>query len=137
MHLNRVHITTAAVVIAFGATALPATGSASGPGVGVRPNADEQLLTTRAESTPAAQPAVQSVQPNPDQQTQVATNTRQPIASTPAVIVRVSAAKSGFDWGDAGIGAAGALGLSLIALVGWLAASRHRARRTGSLATSH
>jgi hypothetical protein len=42
-------------------------------------------------------------------------------------IVRVSA-PGGFDWGDAGIGAAGALGLSMLAIGGGLAiaARRHR-----------
>jgi hypothetical protein len=52
-----------------------------------------ELNPRPARSTPASQPAVQ--------------------------IVRVSA-PGGFDWGDASIGAAGALGLSMVAIGGGL-----------------
>ena len=45
-------------------------------------------------------------------------------------IVRVTPRADGFDWGDAGIGAAGGLALSAIALGVGLAVSEHRARRT-------
>jgi hypothetical protein len=48
----------------------------------------------------------------------------------PPTIVRVSAPNSGFDWGDAGIGAAGGVALSMIGLGGALAVSQHRTRRT-------
>jgi hypothetical protein len=55
--------------------------------------------------------------------------------SQPAVqIVRVSA-PGGFDWGDASIGAAGALGLSMVALGGRLVIAARRSRapaRVGS-----
>ena len=44
----------------------------------------------------------------------------------PATVVRVSAATGGFDWGDAGIGAAGGLALSLVAIGGGLAVSQRR-----------
>jgi hypothetical protein len=54
------------------------------------------------------------------------------IAVRRGVIVRVSGIKRGFDWGDAGVGAIAALGLSLVALASWLAVSQRRARRTGS-----
>jgi hypothetical protein len=139
MRLNRLVSTTAAVVLALGPTvATAAAGNATGSSPSVRPNPDEQILTTPAQPTHAAHPASRAVQPNPDEQTPIAANTHQrPIASTPAVIVRVSSAKSGFDWGDAGIGAAGALGLSLIGLAGGLAVSHRRARQTGSTAISH
>jgi hypothetical protein len=138
MHFNRPHIAMAAVVLALGASAVPAAGNATGSSPRVRPNSDEQIFTTPAQPTHSAQPAAAAVQPNPDQQTPVGRSTREePIVSTPAVIVRVSSASSGFDWGDAGIGAAGGLGLSLIALAGGLAVARHRARRTVSPAISH
>jgi hypothetical protein len=45
------------------------------------------------------------------------------------VIVRV-AAPGGFDWGDAGIGAAGGIALSMVGLGGALAMAQNRARRT-------
>ena len=48
--------------------------------------------------------------------------------SPPAVIVRV-AAPTGFDWGDAGIGAAGGLALAMVGLGGVVAVSQGRARR--------
>ena len=56
----------------------------------------------------------------------------------PAVqIVRVSA-PGGFDWGDAGIGAAGAFGLSMLAIGGGLviAARRHRTPDTADPSTA-
>lgn len=61
-----------------------------------------------------------------------------PTRSTqPAVqVVRVSA-PGGFDWGDAGIGAAGGLGLSMLAMGGGLVVTQRRGRRlNGSAATT-
>jgi hypothetical protein len=137
MRLNRLVITTAAIVLAIGPTAATAAGNATGSSPSVRPNPDEQALTTTVQPTHARESATQAVQPNPDQQAPITANTRQgSIAGAPAVIVRISSAKGGFDWGDAGIGAAGALGLSLVALAGGLAVSQRRARRTGSAAIS-
>jgi hypothetical protein len=51
--------------------------------------------------------------------------------NTPPV-VRITAGNSGFDWGDAGIGAAGGLALSMVGLGGALAVSQHRNRRTAT-----
>jgi hypothetical protein len=45
-------------------------------------------------------------------------------------IVRIQAPVSGFDWGDAGIGAAGGLVLSMIGLGGAFGVSQYRTRRT-------
>jgi hypothetical protein len=44
-------------------------------------------------------------------------------------IVRVTAPSRGFDWGDAGIGAAGGFALSMIAIGGALVVSGQRTRR--------
>ena len=52
-------------------------------------------------------------------------------ASTPT-IVRISSLAGGFDWGDAGIGAAG-LVLSVIGIGGAFAVSQRRSRRTTAL----
>ena len=137
MRLNKLVITTAAIVLAIGTAAATAAGHATGSSPSVRPNPDEQALSTTVQPTHARESATQAVQPNPDQQTPITADTRQgSVAGTPAVIVRVSSANGGFDWGDAGIGAAGALGLSLVALAGGLAVSQRRARRTGSAAIS-
>ena len=43
-------------------------------------------------------------------------------------IVRVITPNSGFDWGDAGIGAAGGLALAMLGLGGTLALSQRRTR---------
>ena len=55
--------------------------------------------------------------------------------SQPAVQIVQVPAPGGFDWGDAGIGAAGALGLSMVALGGGLVIAARRSRapaRVGS-----
>ena len=49
-------------------------------------------------------------------------------ASTEQAVVRIQTPPSGFDWGDAAIGAAGGLALSLIAVGGALVVSQRRGR---------
>jgi len=56
-----------------------------------------------------------------------------PIPPTPDTIVRVNASP-GFDWGDAGIGAAGGLALATLGIGGGLAISQRRERRSGASA---
>ncbi len=51
------------------------------------------------------------------------------LVSTPATIVRVTARNTGFDWADAGIGAAGGLAVSMVGLGGALTVSQRRGRR--------
>jgi hypothetical protein len=46
--------------------------------------------------------------------------------SAPAAIVRIQTPQSGFDWGDAGIGAAGGVALALLGLGGAVAISQRR-----------
>jgi hypothetical protein len=50
--------------------------------------------------------------------------------STAPPIVRITTPNAGFDWGDAGIGAAGGFALSLIAVGGALAIAQSRSRST-------
>jgi hypothetical protein len=50
-------------------------------------------------------------------------------ASVSPTIVRLSPASGGFDWGDAGVGAAGGFALSMIAVGGVLAVTQRRGRR--------
>ena len=52
--------------------------------------------------------------------------------TAPPAVVRVQAPQSGFDWGDAGIGAAG-LALSVIGIGGAFAVSQRRSRRSTAL----
>ena len=49
--------------------------------------------------------------------------------SAPQSVVRVQTPHSGFDWGDAGIGAAGGLALAMLGVGGGLVISRQRLRR--------
>ena len=52
-----------------------------------------------------------------------------PPASTPAMIARVTGPGSGFDWADAGIGAAGGIGLSILGLAAALTLAQRRGGR--------
>jgi hypothetical protein len=56
-------------------------------------------------------------------------------ASTSQAVVRVRAPGSGFDWGDAGIGAAGGIALAMLGVGGGLVISRWRPRRARPTAT--
>jgi hypothetical protein len=49
-------------------------------------------------------------------------------ASTEQAVVRIQTPPSGFDWGDAAVGAAGGFALSLIAVGGALVVSQRRGR---------
>ena len=49
------------------------------------------------------------------------------VPQTPAV--RITTPATGFDWGDAGIGAAGGLALAMVGVGGGLLISHHRPRR--------
>jgi hypothetical protein len=121
MHLKPC-TTTTAMLVALG-IAIPSTAAAGATTTSpaVLPNPDQQQLKKLSQPAPPQSAASTTVQPNPDQQ---------PAASTtPAVIVRTGPASSGFDWGDAGIGAAGTIGLAAIALGGALAITQRRTRR--------
>jgi hypothetical protein len=49
---------------------------------------------------------------------------------TPQAVVRIQTPPSGFDWGDAGIGAAGGIALALLGVGGALVISQRRPQRT-------
>jgi hypothetical protein len=49
--------------------------------------------------------------------------------AAPQAVVRVQAPNSGFDWGDAGIGAAGGVALAMLGVGGALVISHQRPRR--------
>jgi hypothetical protein len=112
----------AALALAFGAAAPASAGLIpSEPSMVVRPNPDQQVTT--ATTAPSASPAVL---PNPDHQVSIGDSTvSHPTAPT---VVRVAGPGGGFDWGDAGIGAAGALGLVIIAFGGGLIISHEGGR---------
>ena len=69
---------------------------------------------------------------------------RQPVGPDPAgasftipqtPVVRITTPASGFDWGDAGIGAAGGLALAILGVGGGLVISHQRPRRARPTAT--
>jgi hypothetical protein len=133
------HITVTVLVFALGTTGAPAAaGKASSARPVVRPNPDEQILIRHSRPVARRLAPSRTVQPNPDEQ--AATSPSQSAGPHSEVIdnggygqpiiVRATVPKGGFDWGDAGIGAAAALGLSMLALAGALAITQHRARRT-------
>ena len=51
-------------------------------------------------------------------------------ASAPQAVVRIQTPPSGFDWGDAGIGAAGGVAITMLGLGTALAVSQRRPRHT-------
>ena len=51
-----------------------------------------------------------------------------PPGSAPQAVVRIQTPPSGFDWGDAGIGAAGGLALAMLGVGGGLVVSQRRGR---------
>jgi hypothetical protein len=146
----RQHRTTAAVVITLALTAsLASTASAdpaplaraeaaiaaahNSPPV-VRPNPDEQAAIAAAHNSPPV------VRPNPDEQAAIAAahtgvpvgpNPDQQTAGSPSqTTVHVTASNRGFDWGDAGIGAAATVLLLGVGLAGTRVATSTRKRRT-------
>ena len=53
-----------------------------------------------------------------------------PSNDPPQAVVRISSPDGGFDWGDAGIGAAGGVAIAMLGVGGALAVSQRRPRRT-------
>jgi hypothetical protein len=106
--------TTAAVIVALAAAGAP-------------------TATARPDFAPAAKQPPPTVYSRPDKSLIPATTTYgegvTSGARAPQAVVRIQTPKSGFDWGDAGIGAAGGIALSMIGLGGALAVSENRARR--------
>ena len=137
------NITTTALILALGTTAAPAAAGNIAPTPAVRPNPDQQLLIAqrrpvqalRALSPASAAPCSEICSGGPPPSSastgpgsEVIDNYGYGTPNTPATIIRVTA-PGGFDWGDAGIGAAGAIGLCMLALGLVLVVSQRRTRR--------
>jgi hypothetical protein len=109
--------TTAAVILSLAA--------ASAPAASARP-ADYLPVGKQAPAT--------GVYSRPDKSMIVATSPSSAAivakASVPQAVVRIQSPPSGFDWGDAGIGAVGGLALAMLGVGGGLVISHHRPRRT-------
>ena len=104
--------TTLALALALGAITPGAT--AAGPAQDLR----AQAKTSSLAGTPAPGPAQ-------DLRAQAKTSSLAGTPARPGQVVTASAA-GGLDWGDATIGAAGLLGLSMLAAGGSLASTRKR-----------
>jgi hypothetical protein len=105
--------TTAAVVLALAAVGTPAATAGS----------PDAAVATATRPAPAAVYSRQDKSIIP-----VSSRSTSADASTEQAVVRVQTPPSGFDWGDAAIGAAGGFALSLIAVGGALAVSQRRGR---------
>ncbi|MEA2214234.1 MAG: hypothetical protein QOF83_4182 [Solirubrobacteraceae bacterium] len=117
--------TGALLVLVLAASAGPAAATPNqltpgGSQVVRTPHGAHAVLPAAATTRAAVQAAEAS--------TPVSTPVSAPV-STPATIVHVTA-PSGFDWGDAGIGAAGGLGLAIAGLGGALAVSQRHGHHT-------
>jgi hypothetical protein len=106
---NRIS-TTAAVILSLAATGAP-TAAATGSGT--------------ASATTANQAPARVYDRNDKTMIPVTTP-----ASAPQAVVRIQTPPSGFDWSDAGIGAAGGLALAMLGVGGALAVSQRRPRGT-------
>ena len=110
-------ITTSAVIVlslaasaAPGAVVAPEAASAANPALAVYSRQDKSLLPHKPDATSRL------------------ANARSASSSQP--IVRIETPKSGFNWGDAGIGAAGGAALAMLGVGGALAVSQRRPRRS-------
>ena len=137
LHMTKLTLITAVVVAALSA---PASGYARVLGA----NPDQQVATAQPVAS-SSKTSAPTVLPNPDEQVLAAPTTGSSPASTtnrhslpaPASqsVVRLTAPRDGFRWGDAGIGAAAMLGLGMLGLIGLSAISQRRERRPRSQAS--
>jgi hypothetical protein len=123
-------VLTAAAVVAPGVSGLQ-SGTLPAPGVSPqarplerRPGASGQITSGTGERATATSSLAARSRPDLTSESRHG----QPIVAP--VIVRVVTPRAGFDWGDAGIGAAAALAISMIALAAGLAITQRRARGT-------
>ncbi len=115
--ITRHRVTTlAAIFVSFAAV--------GAPGASARP----------VDVVPASNPSPTAIYSRPDREVVPVSS---PVSSaTPlerqrvAAVVRVEMPQTGFDWGDAGIGAAGGLALAMLGLGAALVISRRRPART-------
>jgi hypothetical protein len=130
--------TALAVTSALGAIATPVASAHSGQsGWVVRPNADEQTAQPARAGAARPAPSTWVVRPNPDEQVPASSPSNRGYSSpnAPTTIVRVLVPGGGFDWGDAGIGAAGGLAVSLLGIGSVMVVSQRRTRRGGAALT--
>jgi hypothetical protein len=116
MHTTHRITTTAAVVLSLAAVGAPtATAMVSGTNPATTANQAPATVYSRPDKSMIAvgSPSSAAILAK---------------ASLPQAAVRIQAPQSGFDWGDAGIGAASVLALTMLALGGGLVISQRRGR---------
>jgi hypothetical protein len=144
------HITTTALILALATAAAPAAaGNPAATKRAVRSNPDQQPLTAQQQpaqalraSSPASTAACSEICSGAPPPSTTSTAPGSEVIdsrgygkpNTPPTIIRVTTPR-GFDWGDAGIGAAGAIGLSMLALGLVLVVSQRRTRRANQPTT--
>jgi hypothetical protein len=136
MSITRRMTTSAVLVLSLAAGAAPGAvapqvASAANPAPAVYSRQEKELVQhQRAASQPVGVYSRQdkSLLPRKSGSTSDLANVRKGSASQP--VVRIETAESGFDWGDAGIGAAGGVALAMLAVGGALAVSQRRPRRS-------
>jgi hypothetical protein len=114
---------TAGAVAAPVATARPAR---MAPNAGLAAVSVSQQHQLQAATAPAVAPHAYTRQ---DKQVTVSSRSQGPLNNSPAS-AQTATSGSGFDWGDAGIGAAGGLAISVVGIGGAFALSQRRSRRT-------
>ena len=117
---------TAGAVAAPVATARPAR---MAPRESVAAISVSQQRQLSAATRPAASPAGALKYTRQDKQLAPSSSSQTPVNAAPPS-PPTATASNGFDWGDAGIGAAGGLAISIVGIGGALALSQRRARRT-------
>jgi hypothetical protein len=108
--------TTAAVILSLAAGGAPIASA--------RPLEDPAIALNQAPTTAYSRPDKSMIRVTTPYGGGVAQT-----ASAPHAVVRIQPPAGGFDWGDAGIGAAGGLGLAMLGLGGALAISQRRPHR--------
>jgi hypothetical protein len=113
--------TTAAVILSLAAAGAPPASARPADYVPVGKQAPTSLHSRPGKTTiPTSWPYPYGGNPKPA--------TAAP-AAVPQAVVRIQTPPSGFDWGDAGIGAAGGLAVAMLGLGAGLVISHQRPRR--------
>jgi hypothetical protein len=132
--------TTAVLILSLAAAGAPAASAQPIGGYAAIPTNDQSSTAARRnpdEQTVTRATANRTSAPVYSRQDKSIVSATSPSTTAPSAkvgaappVVRVQAPANGFDWGDAGIGAAAGLVLTMIALGGTLAVARYRGHRT-------
>jgi hypothetical protein len=118
-----------AIALTAGAVTVPvavARPARMAPNSGLAAVSVSQQQQLQAATRPAAAPHTYARQ---DKQLIPSSSSQTPVNTAPASAPAATSG-SGFDWGDAGIGAAGGLAIAVVGIGGALGLSQRRTRRT-------